>query len=347
MTTATNPTILCILCKTLGLTHDGDHIVPSPEQQDMTERFRPTDEQIAAAVEALAGGDMLAAVPLALPGKKDGWWTVGQPVEPVEGLWIGHNSFDAQPSYAAARNAASLAASAALGERDGTPAYACIHADGTWAVFEDVRLYPAPCGEPFDTVKAAADHQWHCDQCAGAIEAQGSNVIRYLLVEVTLPDGSAGTGDPERAHTALMGEVSEFVAGDPRVTDVEVTQVFPGDVVSAEDVPEDTPPDPQVEKALDTLLSDSTIAEIGQHMSCSEVDAFATVLAVLGRTDDAALWVLAHSHDDEGTLTDDPDDAFDNARHLAMRDADGDGGIGSEAGLALAREYVTTLLAVA
>jgi hypothetical protein len=215
---------------------------------------------------------------------------------------------------------------------------------------EENGEHAAPCGQTFDTEKAAADHQWHCDQCAGAVEAQGSNVVRYLLVEITLPDGSAGTGDPERAHRAIMGEVSEFVAGDPRVTDVEVTQVMPGDVVSAEDVPEDTTAEDdaaKVEKALNALLSDSTVAEVGQHMSCGEVDAFATVLAVLGRTDDAALWLLAHSHDDEGDLTDNPDDAFDNAGHLAMRDADGDDGIGSQAGLAAAHDYLTTLLAVA
>jgi len=211
---------------------------------------------------------------------------------------------------------------------------------------EENGEHAAPCGATFDTEKDATDHQWHCDQCAGAAEAEGSNVVRYLLVEITLPDGSAGTGDPERAHRALMGEVSEFVAGDPRVTDVEVSQVMPGDVIAAEDLPEQLPTAvaPEAEKALNALLSDSTIAEVGQHMGCDEIDAFATLLAVLGRTDDAALWLLAHSHDDEGDLG---DEETGDQRHLPMRDADGRDGIGSQPGLTAAHDYLTTLLAVA
>lgn len=113
-------------------------------QADLAARFRPSDAQIALAVEILGTlpstreerGRYVAVVGLALPGKTRGFWTVGQPVRPVAGLWIGswdHPALD----YGRARNEAEAAARADLDFRgeEGTTAYATIEYNGEWAVF--------------------------------------------------------------------------------------------------------------------------------------------------------------------------------------------------------------------
>lgn len=131
-----------------------DHTSP---EDDLRARFRPSDAQIALAVEILTTlpsvtaesrrpggatprnrGPYVAVVPLALPGKQRGWWTVGQPVRPVAGMWIGYTgAWDHPLDYGHARNAAEDAAQADLDFRgeEGTTAYVTIHPDGTWAVF--------------------------------------------------------------------------------------------------------------------------------------------------------------------------------------------------------------------
>lgn len=113
-------------------------------QADVRARWRPSEQQIALAVTELAanphGEAWLAAVPLVMPGKEHGVWTLGQPVEHVEGVvFLGRNSFDAgaSSSYAEARNFAADAARKALGDRPGTVGWATIYSDGGWSVFED------------------------------------------------------------------------------------------------------------------------------------------------------------------------------------------------------------------
>lgn len=115
---------------------------------DLQARMRPTDEQLAMAARELAAQaetwpgitDFLAAVPLAQPGKQYGAWTIGQPVEPVEGCWVGRNTFDSDAeggSYAEARDNAADAARDHLGTRPGTVAWVTVSPDGHWSVHED------------------------------------------------------------------------------------------------------------------------------------------------------------------------------------------------------------------
>ena len=115
--------------------------VGATPELDLRARWRPTPEQVRAAVaELLTKTDpteWVAAVALVQPGKQYGIWTVGQPVEPVPGVWAGINSFTEAPSYAHARNDAADAARAALGGRPGTVAHVSVRLDGSFAVFED------------------------------------------------------------------------------------------------------------------------------------------------------------------------------------------------------------------
>lgn len=110
-------------------------------EQDARARWLPSKAQVAAAVAELrtkADPDQwLAAVPLVMPGKQYGIWTVGQQVEHVAGVWVGINSFDQEPSYATARNRAADAARVVLGDRPGTVAWVTIRPNGDAAVFED------------------------------------------------------------------------------------------------------------------------------------------------------------------------------------------------------------------
>ena len=69
-----------------------------------------------------------------MPGKQPGWWTVGQPVEHVAGLW----PIRSEEEYRAARDGASMAATSHLGVRPGLPSYAVIRRDGHAAMFEDI-----------------------------------------------------------------------------------------------------------------------------------------------------------------------------------------------------------------
>lgn len=107
-------------------------------QDDMTARFVPTDEQIAVAVAMLEVAEEAThvVVPLALPGKTRGVWTVGQPVEHVPGFWlvdadqtsVGHRG--AVLGYRTVCRLADQAAAAHLGARPGVSAYATIDVDG-------------------------------------------------------------------------------------------------------------------------------------------------------------------------------------------------------------------------
>lgn len=118
---------------------------PITPWQDMERNFRPSQEAVDTAVAALKATPNadLAAVGLMLPGKQDGWWTVGQKYLTVPGaVFLGHNKatsdggpVDGMPSFSWARNAAMDLAERLMDE-EGTVGYAVIYPDGHWAVFE-------------------------------------------------------------------------------------------------------------------------------------------------------------------------------------------------------------------
>jgi hypothetical protein len=102
---------------------------PSESELDMHARLLPTPEQIEGAKRLLANCDPrvdCVYVALAAPGADRFTWTVGQPIEHIDGAWLD-------------RNDASLAACAQLGQRDGMPYYAAVWRDGVAAVFPDIR----------------------------------------------------------------------------------------------------------------------------------------------------------------------------------------------------------------
>lgn len=110
---------------------------------DMKRRFAPSPAQVEAAkaVLALTPGADLAFVPIALPGKRHGLWEYGQEVRPIEGVVLAAvNAFESHDerimSGSQARYLAEQVARAALGDREGTVAYASIFESGSWAVFE-------------------------------------------------------------------------------------------------------------------------------------------------------------------------------------------------------------------
>lgn len=115
-------------------------ITISKIEQDLRGRWRPSEEQIAAAVAALAAGPAeatTAVVPLALPGKLHGIWDLGQVVEPGEGCWLGDSkAWDGPLAYHGATDAADRAAVEQLGDREGQSGYATIGRGGSWAVWE-------------------------------------------------------------------------------------------------------------------------------------------------------------------------------------------------------------------
>lgn len=118
-----------------------------PIEQDKRDRWVPDPAAVAVAVAALKAADptdsldLLAAIPMVQPGKTHGWWTIGQEVETVMGaVFLGRNRCDgagSYPSYGTARNAASVVARGALGEREGTVAWVTVESDGYWSVHED------------------------------------------------------------------------------------------------------------------------------------------------------------------------------------------------------------------
>ena len=154
----------------------------------------------------------------------------------------------------------------------------------------------------FDTAEALGlDGTLRSGSIAEQVAAAQSGVTRYLLVEVDLPDGS---GDPERTHQSLMGEVSEFVSGDPRVADVSVTQAYPGDVVAEDDLPEqDSTLDGAAQAAGDLLaavLGDHmTAMHVGGHFSCTEAENIAGALIKLGQMDAAGTFLVGHATGEE------------------------------------------------
>lgn len=115
---------------------------------DLRARWQPTETAVAHAAEVLA--DLpeadYALVPMWLPGKTYGIWTIGQPVFTAEGEVFtcvnrpGDTSGRTVPSFGAARAAAVTAADRGLCGRPGTIGYAVISRDSTWAVFEDFPI---------------------------------------------------------------------------------------------------------------------------------------------------------------------------------------------------------------
>lgn len=109
-------------------------------QQDLRDRWMPSEQQIADALAALAAGPAqttTAVVPLALPGKVHGVWDLGQVVEPGEGCWLADSkAWDGPLAYHAATDAADRAAAEQLGDREGQSGYATVSRNGYWAVWE-------------------------------------------------------------------------------------------------------------------------------------------------------------------------------------------------------------------
>lgn len=107
---------------------------------DLQARWRPSDEQIAGALAALAAGPAeatTAVVPLTLPGKQHGCWVQGQEVEPGEGCWLADSrAWDGPLAYHGATQAADEASADQLGVRPGQSGYATVDRDGRWAVWE-------------------------------------------------------------------------------------------------------------------------------------------------------------------------------------------------------------------
>lgn len=255
---------------------------------DYRARFAPSPEQIEAALAALAGHpDWIAAVPLAMPGKESRWWTVGQPVEHPDGVWAGANTFDAEQSYAAARNEASLAASRALGDRPGSVAYAAVHRDGTWAVFDDVRLYVAPCDAAFVDADDARDHEAHCGACAGAREmhaAQAGVVERFIVVRFTVPETDADD-EAERVRLNVEGWLRDD--SDDKATDVTAELRDPREVIDPETAQEW---EDETRTVIDGLPA--------CNLTCSEAEAIGAVLREADKPELADRLIREHGSGD-------------------------------------------------
>lgn len=113
-------------------------------ERDMSERWRPTDQQITVARAMLAAEPAADAVfvGIALPGKERGVWDYGQAVRPVPGFWLAARGEQTGPlAYALARDAADDAAGRRLTRR-GASSYATIDRDGGFAVFEGMHTSP-------------------------------------------------------------------------------------------------------------------------------------------------------------------------------------------------------------
>lgn len=117
---------------------------------DQRRRFVPSKTAVGAAVAALADHPDAdaAVVPLYMPGKSYGNWTVGQPVEVVEltgnDVLIGTDNHDPTRAVPAVRDMITRAfelAAARLADHagGGTTAYAIVRRDGTCMVFEEFR----------------------------------------------------------------------------------------------------------------------------------------------------------------------------------------------------------------
>lgn len=121
-----------------------------PAQQDLNERWQPTAAQRAVAAAMLAAEPQAThvIVGLALPGKTDGWWQVGQAVEAAPGFWLADRSTrEGLLSYSAAREAADAAAGAQLAGRPGTSSYVSISRTGHCAAYEGIHGVDAPAAE--------------------------------------------------------------------------------------------------------------------------------------------------------------------------------------------------------
>jgi hypothetical protein len=105
-------------------------------QQDLRDRWKPSEEQVAEAAEFWAahpqGRDVLTAH--LLVGKYNGFWADGIEVVPVPGVFT-----DRLDAWVALERLVK-----AKGEQTGKPVtggYAYHHEDGGWAVFEDASEY--------------------------------------------------------------------------------------------------------------------------------------------------------------------------------------------------------------
>lgn len=113
--------------------------------RDRVTRWNPTASAVQYALTLLnyeTDADM-ALIPMYQPGKQYGIWEYGQEVCTVHGvIFLAVNSFDSDsliPSMSWARDAASQMARHAMGDREGTVAYAVVRRDSDRTpVFEDL-----------------------------------------------------------------------------------------------------------------------------------------------------------------------------------------------------------------
>lgn len=121
-------------------------------KRDMAVRWAPDPAAVTEALAGLApyaGRDVVALIPMCLPGKARGVWLTGQEVVTAPGVFYGanHRPVEGVPSYWAARNSADYAAQDALNGASGTWGWAVVHPDGQWAVFEDGHQTAAAAGD--------------------------------------------------------------------------------------------------------------------------------------------------------------------------------------------------------
>lgn len=118
--------------------------------QDQAQRLAPSKSAVQAAVAALDARPEAdaAVVPLYMPGKSFGVWTVGQQVETIEltgeDVLVGVNPNRPTGAVPAIRDRIATAfdlANAQLAEhgRGGTTGYVIVRPDGSWVVFEEIR----------------------------------------------------------------------------------------------------------------------------------------------------------------------------------------------------------------
>lgn len=117
---------------------------------DRYARLRPSPTQLDLAARCLHDAGALdpaldhAVLPLALPGRVRGPWSIGQAVEPVAACWLAESRAGADtPAYRVALSQAREAGRAQLGERTGSVALVLVDAHGRWQVVDD-PLGPAP-----------------------------------------------------------------------------------------------------------------------------------------------------------------------------------------------------------
>lgn len=199
---------------------------------DMIARFCPSAKQtdIALGLMRSTPGIAWVVVPIALPGKAHGLWTLGQLVEHPNGFWPVGN--DPVLGHGAARTEAERAALAHLAGGPGQPAWAVIRPDGTFSTFEGYGIRdrsPGPLGAQLPRLADLHEFAQHLDLLVPPMVADSRNTPRRQTV--------VGTA----LACALAGRVSNHVAlFDPHEPDdlaslrsLAALQLVDGDVDEA------------------------------------------------------------------------------------------------------------------